>query len=160
MLADASGATASVELTPTQHHVRTGSPGDVLTHANRVSGDPTSAVQLGAAAVYGRRSPHVLRGRRVHESSECREQSLARLQQVATPLDPDGVARQMADHGPSGIPSALTLCMHSSYWHTTACVQLLPLTRSLRVSYSTACQASYVDFSINRSSAGWRGLDD
>lgn len=146
MLADANGATGSVELTPTQHFVRHGSPDGIITHANRVCGNPTLAVQLPANAIHGARSPRALRGHRVHSSSENRELALREIEQQAAPLDPDTLAERMANHGPAELPSELTLCVHSDYWHTTACVQLLPETRRLRVSYSTACKARYTDF--------------
>jgi hypothetical protein len=149
MLADANGATASVELTPTKHFVRTGSPGEVVTHANRVCGVPTLAVQLPENAVYGEQSPRALRGHRVHSSSEHRELALQEIEQHDAPLDPDTLAQKMANHGAAGLPSQLTLCVHSDYWHTTACVQLLPEARRLRISYSTACQARYTDFVIS-----------
>lgn len=149
MLADPNGATASVELSPTKHFVRRGSPQSIITHANRVCGESTSAVQFPANVVHGNRSPRALRGHRVHSSSEQRERALRDIEQIDSPLNPDTLAKQMSNHGPADSPSRLTLCMHSDYWHTTACVQLLPEARRLRVSYSTACQAQYVDFVIS-----------
>ncbi len=149
MLADADGATASLELTPTRHFIRHGSPRGIVTHANRVCGESTSAVQLGTNAVHGNRSPRELRGHRVHSSSESREQALSDIEQNNILLNPDTLAKQMANHGPAESPSRLTLCMHSDYWYTTACIQLLPETRRLRVSYSTACQALYTEFVIS-----------
>jgi hypothetical protein len=149
MLADANGRTASVELTPTKHFVRPGSPNGVVTHANRVCGEATLAVQLPEDAVHGDRSPRALRGHRVHSSSENRELALREIERYREPLDPDTLATRMANHGPAELPSRLTLCVHSDYWHTTACVQLLPEARRLRISYSTACQARYTDFVIS-----------
>jgi hypothetical protein len=148
MLADAHGTTASLELTPTAHFIRPGSAHSILTHANRACGGPTSAVQLGTNAIYGNRSPGALRGHRVHSSSEERERALRDIEQTDSPIDPDTLAKKMATHGPEDSPSRLTLCMHSDYWYTTACIQLLPVSRCLRVSYSTACQARYADFVI------------
>lgn len=149
MLADAHGATASVELTSTKQFVRPSSSDGIVTHANRVCGQPTLAVQLPTNAIHGDRSPRALRGHRVHSSSEHRELALRDIEQHDSPLDPDTLAKQMANHGPTESPSRLTLCMHSDYWHTTACVQLLPEARRLRISYSTACQARYTDFVIS-----------
>ena len=149
MLADAHGATASLELTPTKHFIRPGSAHGIVTHANRVCGEPTSAVQLPANAVHGNRSPRALRGHRVHSSSEHRERALRDIEQIDSPLNPDTLAKRMANHGPTESPSRQTLCMHSDYWYTTACIQLLPEARRLRVSYSTACQAQYTDFVIS-----------
>ncbi len=149
MLADAHGATASLELTPTTHFIRTGSPRGIVTHANRVCGEPTSAVQLPADAIHDNRSPRALRGQRVHSSSEHREQALRDIEQNNSPLDPVTLAQRMASHGDADCPSRLTLCMHSDYWNTTACIQLLPQARRLRIAYSTACQAQYTDFVVS-----------
>jgi predicted choloylglycine hydrolase len=55
----------------------------------------------------------------------------------------EAAARIMADHGPTGIPDDFTPCVHGSYWQTTACLQLLPASRTLRVAYANACQAEY-----------------
>jgi hypothetical protein len=38
--------------------------------------------------------------------------------------------------------------MHSDYWNTTACVQLYPRERRIRVAYDAACRAEFVDFAI------------
>ncbi len=64
----------------------------------------------------------------------------------AGPLGPDGLARLLADHGPAGTPDATTLCVHSDYWRTTACLQWFPRSRRLRASYSTACAAAFREF--------------
>ncbi len=76
------------------------------------------------------------------------EKGFRNIEQNDSPLDPATLAKQMANHGPAESPSRLTLCMHSDYWYTTACIQLLPEARRIRVSYSTACQAQYTDFVI------------
>ncbi len=54
----------------------------------------------------------------------------------------------MSDHGPNLDPSGDTVYMHSDYWHTTACLQLYPRERRLRVAYDSACRAQFVDFTL------------
>ena len=54
----------------------------------------------------------------------------------------------MADHGPSGSPDDYTPCVHGSYWHTTACLQFVPHARRMRVAFSAACEAEYVDLEL------------
>ena len=54
----------------------------------------------------------------------------------------------MSDHGHDDQPSAETICMHSDYWHTTACLQFFPKQRKMRVAYDTACRARYEEFQL------------
>jgi hypothetical protein len=149
MLGDAAGETASLELTSTRHAVRSGTLGDVLSHANSLRAEETCAVQIAADAVHGPRAPTPLRGRGVHTSSCCRGARLAEAGNAVATFGPDEIARLMADHGLTGEPSADTVCMHSDYWHTTACLQLLPQDRKLRIAYAPACAARYVEFTFD-----------
>jgi hypothetical protein len=71
----------------------------------------------------------------------------AELLDAVTELTPGELERVMADHA-GGEPSDATICMHSDYWVTCACVQCLPHDRSIRVAFSTACEASYSCFSL------------
>ena len=82
------------------------------------------------------------------ESPLKREERLAELLGASGPLDLRALGGLMADHGLDGRPSGTTVCMHGDYWVTTTCVQCLPRSRALRVSYSTACQASFVEFAL------------
>lgn len=148
MLADAEGRTASVQLTNTHCAVREGSPGEILSHSNRFSDPQMSRVQISLEAVHGPNAPAALRGRRVHQSAERRDERLAACLAGGEVLSIADVARHMADHGPDGVPSADSICMHSPYWHTTACLQLLPAERLIRVAYAPACVARYVEFSL------------
>jgi hypothetical protein len=38
--------------------------------------------------------------------------------------------------------------MHSDYWNTTACVQLSPKDRKMRVAYDSACRARFEEFEV------------
>jgi hypothetical protein len=62
-------------------------------------------------------------------------------------LTADDLGRLMADHA-GGEPSDATICMHSDYWFTTACVQCLPSERAIRVAFGTACNASYSQYAL------------
>jgi predicted choloylglycine hydrolase len=149
MLADQGGDLASLELSNTRWAAIRPDPGeDVLHHANYFASPRMREVQIPDSAVYTNRSPAPLRGRRLHESSEHRQSRFTELLGQPGPLEPDDVARIMSDHGPQGEPSDNTLCVHGTYWYTTATLQLLPASRSMRVSFSTACQATYSEFEI------------
>lgn len=149
MLADPMGDIASLELSSTQSAVRRPAPGeDAIYHTNCFSSDAMLAIQVPWDAVYTDRAPKPLRGRRLHLSSERRNERFdANLAGDAT-LGTDELAHIMADHGPTGVPDDFTPCVHGAYWHTTACLQLLPKSRGMRVAYANACQAKYESFHL------------
>jgi hypothetical protein len=149
MLADAGGDLASLELSATRSHLRRPEPGqDTLFHTNDFRDAAMRAVQVPDAAVYTAAAPRPLRGRRVHRSSERRNQRFRELLGRGTALGEDDLAALMADHGPAGVPDEATPCVHSDYWTTTACMQLFPASRRMRLAYSTACQARYHDIAL------------
>ena len=149
MLADATGDIASLELSSTRSHLRRPPAGeDVLFHTNAFSSIEMTEVQVPWEAVYTDRAPTPLRGRRLHESSELRDQRFAQLFRENEVFGPDELAVVMADHGPRGMPDDNTPCVHGSYWYTTATLQFFPKTRRMRVAYDTACQARYEEFEL------------
>lgn len=149
MLSDATGDIASLELSSTRSHLRRPEEGvDVLHHSNAFFNNTMQQVQMPRDAVYADSAPTALRGRRLHQSSESRDQRFKELLDHGELLDADKLAALMADHGPTHTPNADSPCVHSSYWQTTACLQFFPQTRRMRVAYDTACQARYVDFEI------------
>lgn len=146
MLADRHGDLASVELSNTVAAVRRPEGGrDYLFHANKFQCPRTMKVEVPITAVYNDRAPEALQRHRVLDSSLARMNRLEQLLAKAGLMSLDQLGRVMADHGP-GQPNDSTICMHSDYWVTTACVQCLPASRALRVSYGTACEARYIEF--------------
>lgn len=150
MLADETGEIASLELSSTADCLRRPSPGDdFLYHTNCFFTDSMQEVQLPRDTVYTQRAPAPLRGRRLHESAELRDQRFAELLGRPNAFGPDELAALMSDHGSDGIPDDNSLCVHGSYWDTTATLQLLPKSRRLRVAYSTTCKARYHDVDLS-----------
>jgi len=149
MLADAAGDMASLELSTTRSHLRRPEAGeDVLFHANDFTCGAMREVEVPRAAVFTARAPAPLVGCRLHESSEVRKARLAALLDDAAPLAPDDLAALMADHGPAGEPDDNTLCRHGAYWSTTACLQLFPRSRRMRVAYEAPCRATYREIEL------------
>jgi hypothetical protein len=98
--------------------------------------------------VYGEQVPRSLRGQPVlqcHAERACRIQS--QLEQQAK-VGPDELAAIMADHGPDGIPSGSSPCVHADYFRTTACLQWFPADRKVRVAFSNPCVADYAEFGL------------
>lgn len=149
MLADATGDIASLELSSTRSHLRRPAAGeDVLFHTNAHTSAHLQEVQIPWEAIYSDRAPTPLRGRRVHLSSERRNERFTHLLAQTERFGPDELTALMADHGPTGMPGDFTPCNHGTYWYTTACMQLYPRSRRMRYSRSTACQAKYEELAL------------
>ena len=149
MLADASGDIASIELSNTRRGVHRPVDGaDWQYHTNRFREGEMRTVELARDTHYADGSPAALRGVRVHESAEERDARLGEALPAARGLDLDGLQRLLSDHGPDGKPSGNSVCMHGTYWFTTASLQLLPRERRMRVAFDTACTARYREFGL------------
>jgi hypothetical protein len=149
MLADATGDIASLEISNTKRAThRPGDGEDLLLHTNRFREGPMRTVEVAGDAHYNDRAPTALRGLRIHDSGDSREAQLRRLLSGSNALSLDDLHRVMSDHGPDGQPSLDSVCMHSDYWFTTACVHLLPVERKIRVAFNSACEAEFVEFAL------------
>ncbi len=150
MLADASGDIASLELSSTSSHLRRPVENeDLIYHTNCFAEGNMCAVQVPAGAYFSDCAPRPLRGRRVLQSADSRRD---RLQQLLAPhnvLGRDELQTILSDHGSTGQPGDDSLCMHGSYWTTTASLQWFPVRRSVRVAYSSTCQAEYVEMQLS-----------
>jgi hypothetical protein len=149
MLADAQGDIAALELSSTRCAVRRPAAGeDLLCHSNAFSTVRMREVEAPVDARYDDRAPTPLRGERLHESSELRDARLAVLLGRDQALSDADLLAVLADHGDSRVPGECTLCVHGSYWRTTACLQLYPARRSLRYAFDTACNALFDEHAL------------
>ncbi len=149
MMADASGDIASLELSSTRCRLRRPASGeDILFHTNAFSTTEMREVQVPWDSVFTDRAPVNLRGTRLHESAELRDARLLELLNRPGTYGPDELAALMADHGPNDEPGENTLCVHSDYWYTTACLQFFPAHRRLRVDFETACRANFQELEL------------
>ena len=149
MLADATGDIASMELSNTRTGLRRPSHGeDVLYHSNQVQDSRMREVQVDAGAVFTTRAPRALHGRRVLASSEVRDARFAELLSDDRALSADDLQSIMSDHGAEGCPGDTTICVHGSYWFTTASLQFFPRTRRVRIAYDTTCNAEYQELGL------------
>jgi len=149
MLADAEGRIASLELSSTRSATRRPFTGtDWLAHTNRFQSAGMADVELNSQAVYSKRAPSALRGLRVHESADERDRRFRQCLDERRRLTVEHVVELMADHGADGNPSLGSICMHSSYWSTTASIQLFPRSRRMRVAYTSACRARFTEFQV------------
>ncbi|MBI5201569.1 MAG: hypothetical protein HY925_08305 [Elusimicrobia bacterium] len=149
MLADAGGDIASLELSSTAAKLRRPADGeDAIFHTNAFSTSEMRAVELPAGAVFDARAPRALRGRRVHESAERRSARIRELFADPARLGPGEILSRMADHGKEGKPADTTVCVHGSFWHTTAVLQYFPRSRRMRASFTTACAPKFRDLAL------------
>lgn len=147
-VADAHGALAAFELSPTRFARRDAIHGSVAC-ANHYETE-LSAVDVPRDAVFGKRALAPLVGLRVHASSEARRAELDRVCAEGDRFDADGLEAVLASHGASGEPSDHTLCRHGEYYATTCSVILEPVERALRVCYGFPCQHVYARHAIGR----------
>ena len=149
MLADAAGDLASVELSNTHAGVRRPAVGtDWLSFTNVCLCPETCAVQVSESAAWSERSPSPLRGGLLLQPHSNRARRIEELVSRQSCLGPDELAAIMADHGPAGLPDGSSPCVHTDYFNTTACFQWFPGRRRVRVSYSVACKARYVEIAL------------
>jgi hypothetical protein len=149
MLADASGDLACLELSNTRSAIRRPAPGeDFLAFTNVCQCPETVAVQVPGDSVFSEHVPPVLRGKPVLAWHEGRARRIEALVRARASLGPDDLAEIMADHGPTGRPDGSSPCVHTDYWRTTACLQWFPARRQARVSFTTGCEARYVDLAL------------
>ncbi len=149
MLADSRRQIASLEISSTRVSVRRPLPGeDRICHTNRFRCAEMSCVELEPDACYAERSPRVLRGQRVHESSDRRDATFNQILESRKCFSAADIHEAMSDHGESEVPDNGTICMHSDYWKTTACLQLFANERMIRIAYDTACKAKFKEFSL------------
>jgi hypothetical protein len=150
MLADESGDIASLELSSSRSQLRRPAAGeDLIYHTNCFFDGEMCALQVPAPAIFSDRAPPPIRGRRVLQSPDCRRDRLSQLLADNNPLSAEQLQNILSDHGPAGQPSDDSLCMHGSYWTTTASLQWFPQERKVRVAYSSTCQAKYIELQLN-----------
>jgi hypothetical protein len=149
LLADASGDLASLELSNTRTQLRRPEPGaGCIHHTNCFRLAETQSCQIPADAVFGSRAPSALRGQSVLEPHAQRDRRIGELLRGYAKLGLDDLAAVLADHGADGVPGGHTPCVHTDYWQTTACIQILPAQRRMRVSWSSACQADFREVAL------------
>ena len=149
MLADASGDMASVELSNTRAGVRRPAAGaDWLLFTNVCLCPETCAVQVSESAAWSDKAPSPLRGESVLQPHAIRARRIEELVRNQSSIGPDELAAIMADHGSTGVPDGASPCVHTDYFKTTASLQWFPARRRVRVSYSTACTAQYVEIAL------------
>jgi predicted choloylglycine hydrolase len=149
MMADGTGDIASLEISSTRCELRRPAAGqDYCLHTNRFQTAAMRSVEAPEDAVLDSHAPVAMRGKRLHESAERRAQRLEELMQKGGAFGLDKLNRVMADHGSEGKPSAYTPCVHSNYWNTTTCVQLLPRSRTLRIAFTRPCEARFHEFTL------------
>ncbi|MDB4624968.1 C45 family peptidase [Rubripirellula sp.] len=143
MLADAAGAITSLEVSNSRVQTRSPRQGIVF-HTNRLQCVSMASVEIGADACYDKRAPNLLRGKRVHESADLRSNAIQNAVKGKGPLSLDDMHGILSDHAHG--KSCNSLCMHGGYWSTTACTQLMPRERKLRVAFANSCQAKLQEF--------------
>ncbi len=149
MLGDATGCLARLELSGHFYHLEwLKDPAGVLFHTNQYRSEKMQERQVTRNAVYRETCPPALRGVRIRESSEQREQRIIAQLQEVDQVKVDAAPALLQDHGRANEGGPNTVCMHGNYWATIASVELLPQSRVFRVGYGPACCTTYQDFTF------------
>jgi hypothetical protein len=148
MVADANGEAASLELTSSRQGVNRPGGDGMLLHTNKYHLKETIESEVSEDAVFNDHAPRSLRGEHVLDSPKTREARLRELITLAGRLDLDVLQVIMADHGGDETGNLNTICMHSEYLGTSACIQCLPRSRTMRVSVGPACRPAFSDYSL------------
>jgi predicted choloylglycine hydrolase len=146
MLADAHGDIASVELAPDFFSVRRG---DALVHANHALTDEMAERDVPRDALIPRwvwLPP--LRGQRLHESSERRQDRAESLLAALGSASADDLAAMLSDHGDGARGNDNTLCRHGPYYSTTCSMVIMPRQRAMRVLVGSPCAGGFTDLSL------------
>ncbi len=140
-LADAAGDIAAVELTATQTVTRRAEDGCVV-NSNHYQTDQTRPVDtaFGDYARFWQR-----RGWRwIGPSSQARLERAWALLRDRRMWDIPGLISAMADHGPEGVGSDMTICRHPPPYLTTISAVLLPARRTMLIAPGQPCCESFV----------------
>lgn len=149
MLADAEGDIVSLELSSSRSEIRRPAAGiDLLHHTNHFQSSKTREVEVSPEAVFIDKAPRPLRGRRVLDSALRRTARFEELVVNRVAYSPEDLTTLMSDHVGGDLEKGSTICMHGDYWNTTATMLYFPRRRAMRISYTSACQAAYREFSL------------
>ena len=145
MLADATGAIASVELAPDQLGVRQPEPDHPwLVHANHAVTPEIKSRDVPHNAVFSRWYPRTMRGLVVQESSLRRHARATDLLAAAARVGETELTTMLADHGPGDSPGDdNTICRHGPYYQTTCSVLLFPKRRAIAVTFGAPCTEEF-----------------
>lgn len=145
LLADATGKTLAVELSPNFSGVREAEEG-ILVATNHYRCREMVSYDVPRNAYYTNRNVPALRGVRVHESSELRYARTKQLLSVLETVTMKDLWSVFSDHGESGRGDDNTICRHGPYFATTCSLIMLPRSRRLLVTYGHPCESTYTDF--------------
>ena len=149
MLADAEGDIASLEVSTTRSRIAAprGGRRHHLSHQRLSHRADAGECKSRPNAIFTP-APAPLRNQRPLDSSNWRDARFVDLLARHDRFGWDELTAVMSDHGPPDDANGHGLCVHSDYWNTTACVQLDPRERTMRVAYSSTCQATFRAFRI------------
>lgn len=145
LVGDPTGDIRAVELSPNYIGVRKPEGGYVAI-TNHYLTEEMKPHDIPHNAYYADKNPKALRGKRVHESSECRYDRAVELIGGEKRLDEQELGVIISDHGKDGKGSDVTICNHGEYWTTIRSIMFFPERRMMRVLYGHPCRGQYSEF--------------
>ncbi len=145
LVADASGDMATVELSSNFSGVREAVDG-LLINANHYLCRDMTSYDIPRNAYYTSKNVRAMRGVRVHESSELRQERAEMLLGALETVSMRELLDVFCDHGESGRGDDNTICRHGPYFTTTCSLIMLPAKRRMLVTYGHPCESVFTDF--------------
>lgn len=144
-IADASGAAASVEITP--EHIAVRRPQDgILVNTNFFSCPETVKYDIPRSARYSKKAPAGIRGRRIHETNELRYERAVEIIKSAKKLDEGDFIKLLSDHSRGAAGSEDTICRHGDFFRTQVSAIFFPRRRRILVAFGFPCSSEFSEY--------------
>ncbi|MCX8189474.1 MAG: C45 family peptidase [Nitrososphaeria archaeon] len=105
-------------------------------------------IEIPKQAIYSKKAPKELWGKRVHESSEKRYIRVEQLLKTYNKVQENDIIRILKDHGEEDQPSDSTICRHTPYHNTIRSTIIYPKKRILKATFGNPCKTEYQQFSF------------
>ncbi len=103
-------------------------------------------IEIPKQAIYSKKAPKELWGKRVHESSEKRYTRVESLLRTLDKVQENNIFRILRDHGEEGKPSDLTICRHTQYHNTIRSTIIYPKSKAIKTAFGNPCEKEYQYF--------------
>jgi predicted choloylglycine hydrolase len=145
-LVDSNSNIKVIELSPHSYSIREDE--DIAIVTNHYVTERMQKIELPKNAVYSKKAPPELSGKRVHESSEKRHERAELLLRKHDRLDESDIISIMKDHGEENHPSDLTICRHIPYHNTIRSTIIYPKKMVMETVFGNPCDREYQKFTL------------
>lgn len=135
-----------IELSPHNYSIR--SEECIAIVANHYITEKMQKIEIPKHAVYSKKAPKELWGKRVHESSEKRYSRVESILMAYNKVQEDDIFKILRDHGEENQPSDSTICRHIPYHNTIRSTIIYPRKRIIKIAFGNPCEKEYQNFTF------------